>query len=145
MNKLKVKDLGESSHDHKFTSAKDDEGREIENSPQRERSTSFASLLVQQLQDMITNTIRAQHVGSFTSSLTYSKPYTKCIDNMRMPKWVSKTSTSDSIVTQLNILMETSLQRRISLKNCFCRKECNNMKAYVTIITLLSMKYKATK
>ena len=33
MNKLKVKDLGESSHDHKFTSAKDDEGREIENTP----------------------------------------------------------------------------------------------------------------
>ena len=89
MNKLKVKDLGESSHDHKFTSTKDDEGREIENSPQRERSTSFASLLVQQLQDMITNTIRAQHVGSFTSSLTYSKPYTKRIDNMRMPKRVS--------------------------------------------------------
>ena len=85
MNKLKVQDLGESSHGHKFTSAKDDEGREIENTPQRERSTSVASLLVQQLQDMITNTIRAQHVGSFTSSLTYSKPYIKHIDNMRMP------------------------------------------------------------
>ena len=40
---------------------------------------------VQQLQDMITNTIRAQYGGSSTSSLTYSKPYTKRIDNMRMP------------------------------------------------------------
>ena len=34
---------------------------------------------------MITNTIRAQYGGSFTSSLTYSKPYTKRIDNIRMP------------------------------------------------------------
>ena len=33
MNKLEVHDLGESSHGHKFTSAKDDEGREIENTP----------------------------------------------------------------------------------------------------------------
>ena len=34
---------------------------------------------------MITNTIRAQYGGSSTSSLIYSKPYTKRIDNMRMP------------------------------------------------------------
>ena len=34
---------------------------------------------------MITNTIQAQYGGSSTSSLTYSKPYTKRIDNMRMP------------------------------------------------------------
>ena len=34
---------------------------------------------------MITNTIRAQYGGSSTSSLTYLKPYTKRIDNMRMP------------------------------------------------------------
>ena len=85
MNKLEVQDLGESSHGHKFTSAKDDEGREIENTPRREQSASLASLLVQQLQDMITNTIRAQYGGSSTSSLTYSKPYTKHIKNMRMP------------------------------------------------------------
>ena len=84
MNKLEVQDLGESSHDHKFTSAKDNEGREIENTPQQEQSTSVASLSVQQLQDMITNTIRAQYGGS-TGSLRYSKPYTKRIDNMRMP------------------------------------------------------------
>ena len=57
MNKLKVQDLGESSHGHKFTSVKDNEGREIENTPQREQSTSVASLSIQQLQDMITNTI----------------------------------------------------------------------------------------
>ena len=85
MNKLEVQDLGESSHGHKFTSAKDDEGREIENTPRREQSISVTSLSVQHLQDMITNTIRTQYGGSSTSSLTYSKPYTKCIDNMRMP------------------------------------------------------------
>ena len=84
MNKLEVQDLGESRHNHKFTSAKDDGGREIENTPQQEQSASMASLSVQQLQDMITNTIRAQYGGSSTSSLTYSKPYTKRINNMRM-------------------------------------------------------------
>ena len=45
----------------------------------------MASISVQQLQDMITNTIRAQYKGSSTSSLIYSKPYTKCIDNIRVP------------------------------------------------------------
>ena len=85
MNKLEVQDLGESSHGHKFTSAKDGEGREIENTPRREQFTLAASLPIQQSQDMITNTIRAQYGGSSTSSLTYSKPYTKRIDNMRMP------------------------------------------------------------
>ena len=34
---------------------------------------------------MITNTIRAQYRGSSTSSLMYSKRYTKRIDNIRMP------------------------------------------------------------
>ena len=34
---------------------------------------------------MMTNTLRAQYGGSSTSSLTYSKLYTKRIDNIRMP------------------------------------------------------------
>ena len=59
MNKLEVQDLGELSHGHKFTFAKDDKGREIENTSQWEQSTLIALLSVQQLQDMITNTIRA--------------------------------------------------------------------------------------
>ena len=46
VNKLKVQDLGESSHSHKFTFAKDDGGREIENTPRQEQSTSVASLSV---------------------------------------------------------------------------------------------------
>ena len=74
MNKLEIQDLGESSHGHKFTSAKDGEGREIENTPQREQSTSVASLSVQQLQDMITNTIRAQYEGSSTSFSHFQNP-----------------------------------------------------------------------
>ena len=45
----------------------------------------MALIYVQQLQDMITNTIRAQYEGYSTSSLIYSKPYTKSIDNIRMP------------------------------------------------------------
>ena len=46
MNKLKIQDLGETSHGHKFTSTKDDEGIEIENTPRREQSTSIALLSV---------------------------------------------------------------------------------------------------
>ena len=34
---------------------------------------------------MIINNIQAQYRGSSTSSLTYSKPHTKHINNMRMP------------------------------------------------------------
>uniref|UniRef100_A0A2N9I0X6 Uncharacterized protein n=1 Tax=Fagus sylvatica TaxID=28930 RepID=A0A2N9I0X6_FAGSY len=40
---------------------------------------------VQQLHDMITNTIRAQYGGAPQSTLMYSKPYTKRIDSLRMP------------------------------------------------------------
>ncbi|KAH7847365.1 hypothetical protein Vadar_025265 [Vaccinium darrowii] len=47
--------------------------------------TSIASLSVQQLHDMITNTIRAQYGGPSHSSYMYSKPYTKRIDYFRMP------------------------------------------------------------
>ena len=51
---------------------------------QMTESTSVASLLVQQLRDMITNTIRAQYGGPSQSTLMYSKPYTKRIDNLHM-------------------------------------------------------------
>ena len=93
MNKLEVQDSGESSlgpeHPPSFTfkgeNAKGDKGKGGEGTSQHGHSTSMASISVQQLQDMITNTIRAQYGGSSTSSLMYSKPYTKRIDNMRMP------------------------------------------------------------
>ena len=92
MNKLEVQDSGESSlspkHPPSFTlkgeNAKVDKGKG--GTSQHGHSTSMASISIQQLQDMITNTIRAQYGGSSTSSLAYSKPYTKrIIDNMRMP------------------------------------------------------------
>ena len=44
----------------------------------------MVSLSIQQLQDMITNIIQVQYGGSSTTSLIYSKPYTKRINNMRM-------------------------------------------------------------
>ena len=93
MNKLELQDSGESSlgpeNPPGFTlkgeNTRVDKGKGGEGTSQHEHSTSMASISVQQLQDMITNTIRAQYESSSTSSLMYSKPYTKRIDNMRMP------------------------------------------------------------
>ncbi|KAM2041973.1 hypothetical protein ACFXTH_035559 [Malus domestica] len=42
-------------------------------------------LSIQQLQEMITNTIKAQYEGSSHTSLFYSKPYSKKIDALKMP------------------------------------------------------------
>ena len=92
MNKLELQDSGESNFDleHppsfilKGENARVNKGKGGEGTSQHGHSTSMASISVQQLQDMITNTIRAQYGGSSTSSLIYSKPYTKHIDNMRM-------------------------------------------------------------
>ncbi|KAH7845349.1 hypothetical protein Vadar_000946 [Vaccinium darrowii] len=47
--------------------------------------TSIASLSVQQLQQMIASTIKAQYGGPAQSCFMYSKPYTKRIDYFRMP------------------------------------------------------------
>ena len=86
MNKLELQDSGEPSlgpeHPSGFTLK---EGKLGEGTSQHRQSTLIASISVQQLQDLITNTIRAQYGGSSTSSLIYSKPYTKRIDNIRMP------------------------------------------------------------
>ena len=92
MNKLELQDSSESildpEHPLGFTvkgeNAKVDKEKGVEDTSQHGHSTSMASISIQQLQDMITNTIRAQYGGSSTSSLIYSKPYTKHIDNMRM-------------------------------------------------------------
>ncbi|KAL6191705.1 hypothetical protein ACLB2K_038095 [Fragaria x ananassa] len=50
-----------------------------------ESNSILASLSVQQLQDMIAKAIKAQYGGSSRDTLTYSKPYTKWLDNLRMP------------------------------------------------------------
>ncbi|KAA0043322.1 uncharacterized protein E6C27_scaffold110G002330 [Cucumis melo var. makuwa] len=52
---------------------------------QPQNSTSIASLSVQQLQEMIANSIKTQYGGPAQTFSLYSKPYTKRIDNMRMP------------------------------------------------------------
>ena len=61
MNKLEIRDLGESSHNPKFsfgfTSTKDDKGKENYDALRWGQFISVASLSIQQLQDMITNTI----------------------------------------------------------------------------------------
>ncbi|KAM2549785.1 hypothetical protein FF1_014875 [Malus domestica] len=43
-------------------------------------------LSIQQLQEMITNTVKAQYEGSSNTYGLYSKPYSKKIDALRMPK-----------------------------------------------------------
>ncbi|KAM1057267.1 hypothetical protein ACFX2A_031228 [Malus domestica] len=48
-------------------------------------SALMGSLSIQQLQEMITNTIKAQYEGSSHTSLFYSKPYSKKIDALKMP------------------------------------------------------------
>ncbi|KAL6279575.1 hypothetical protein ACE6H2_016456 [Prunus campanulata] len=48
-------------------------------------AASMGSLSVQQLQDMIANTIRVQYGPPSQDMLMYSKPYTRSIDNLQMP------------------------------------------------------------
>ncbi|KAM1254011.1 hypothetical protein ACFX2J_041819 [Malus domestica] len=85
----------------------DDENPDLENDPLKKRDDEeeepqvekndvkpepnqaaalMGSLFIQQLQEMITNTIKAQYEGSSHTSLFYSKPYSKKIDALRMPK-----------------------------------------------------------
>ncbi|KAL4619838.1 hypothetical protein ACB092_06G109700 [Castanea dentata] len=80
MNKLELEHLP--GFTLKGENAKVNKGKGVEDASQHGHSTSIASLSVQQLQDMITK--KVLYGGSSTSSLIYSKPYTKLIDNMRM-------------------------------------------------------------
>ena len=81
MNKLELQDSSESSlgpeHPLGFTlkgeNTRVDKGKGGEGTSQHGHSTLMASISIQQPQDMITNTIRAQYEGSSTSSLIYYK------------------------------------------------------------------------
>ncbi|KAM1348395.1 hypothetical protein ACFX2F_002576 [Malus domestica] len=74
----------------------DDENPNPEDEPQVEKNDAkpepdqaaalMGSLSIQQLQEMITNTIKAQYEGSSNTSGLYSKPYSKKIDALRMPR-----------------------------------------------------------
>ncbi|KAM1220086.1 hypothetical protein ACFX13_047931 [Malus domestica] len=46
----------------------------------------MGSLSIQQLQEMIVSTIKAQYEGSSRDSVLYSKPYSKKIDALKMPR-----------------------------------------------------------
>ncbi|KAM1790568.1 hypothetical protein TB2_034043 [Malus domestica] len=54
--------------------------------PEPDQAATFmGSLSIQQLHEMITNTIKAQYKGSLHDSALYSKPYSKKIDTLKMP------------------------------------------------------------
>ncbi|KAM1457443.1 hypothetical protein ACFX2I_034609 [Malus domestica] len=58
----------------------------IDVKPEPGQAAAFmGSLSIQQLQEMITNTIKAQYEGSSHTSSFYSKPYSKKIDALKMP------------------------------------------------------------
>ncbi|KAM2473137.1 hypothetical protein PS1_006000 [Malus domestica] len=74
----------------------DGENPNLEDEPTMERidvkpepdqvAALMGSLSIQQLQEMITNTIKAQYEMSSNTSSLYSKTYSKKIDALRMPK-----------------------------------------------------------
>ncbi|KAA0057696.1 ty3-gypsy retrotransposon protein [Cucumis melo var. makuwa] len=82
-NHIESRDAAESSHTHIIKNV--NKGKEIMQESQPQNSTSIASLSVQQLQEMIANSIKTQYCGPAQTFFLYSKPYTKRIDNMRMP------------------------------------------------------------
>ncbi|KAA0032448.1 ty3-gypsy retrotransposon protein [Cucumis melo var. makuwa] len=82
-NHIESRDTAESSHKH--TVKNTDKGKAVMRESQPQNSTSIASLSVQQLQEMIANSIKTQYGGSAQTFSLYSKPYTKRIDNLIMP------------------------------------------------------------
>ncbi|KAL0461068.1 UNVERIFIED_CONTAM: hypothetical protein Slati_0734000 [Sesamum latifolium] len=92
MNKLEPTNAGESSNNHSSASKNTEKEKRADEEPPMQESaqksshsaTSIAALSVQQLQEMIANTIKAQYSGSAQSSPAYSKPYSKRIDALRM-------------------------------------------------------------
>ena len=81
-NQIESHDVAESSHTHTVKNV--DKGKAIMQEIQPQNSTSIASLFVQQLQEMIANSIKTQYGGLTQTFSLYSKPYTKRIDNLRM-------------------------------------------------------------
>ncbi|KAL0291478.1 UNVERIFIED_CONTAM: hypothetical protein Scaly_2636200 [Sesamum calycinum] len=92
MNKLEPTNAGESSHNHSSSPKHDGQEKQAyEELPMQQSvkkssysATSIALLSVQQLLEMIANTIKAQYGESTQNSPAYSKPYSKRIDTLRM-------------------------------------------------------------
>ncbi|KAI5342009.1 hypothetical protein L3X38_009884 [Prunus dulcis] len=70
---------------NKWEGHQDKEPESGEKPHEKGDAASVGSLSVQQLQDMIANTIRVQYGAPSRDTLMYSKPYTRRIDNLRMP------------------------------------------------------------
>ncbi|CAL8174003.1 unnamed protein product [Prunus armeniaca] len=73
---------------HEAESSEKGLGHETESSEKSHGKVDVASvgsLSVQQLQNMIMNTIRVQYRAPSQDMLMYSKPYTRRIDNLQMP------------------------------------------------------------
>ena len=78
MSKLELYNSKESHHNPKTQEEVDiDSLTKSVDSQRAKQSASVATLIVQQLQDMITNTIKAQYGGLSQSPLGYSNPYSK--------------------------------------------------------------------
>ncbi|KAL0427598.1 UNVERIFIED_CONTAM: hypothetical protein Slati_2934600 [Sesamum latifolium] len=77
------------NHKHAFFSNHVENEKQVDTHDSVQKSThsetSIAILSVQQLHEMITNTIKTHYRGTTQSSPAYSKPYTKRIDVLRMP------------------------------------------------------------
>ena len=59
----------------------------VEEKPKLDQATAFmGSLSIQQLQEMIASTVKTQYEGSSHDSVLYSKPYSKKIDALKMPR-----------------------------------------------------------
>ncbi|KAA0067220.1 ty3-gypsy retrotransposon protein [Cucumis melo var. makuwa] len=58
-----------------------DKGKVVLEENKTQQSMSVTLLSIQQLQDMITSSIRAQYEGPPQTSFMYSKPYTKRIND----------------------------------------------------------------
>ncbi|KAM1242925.1 hypothetical protein ACFX2G_035232 [Malus domestica] len=92
VNRLEVEDGDKPDPENDPLKRRDDEEEE----PQVEKNDAkpepdqavalMGSLSIQQLHEMITNTIKAQYEGSSHASTLYSKSYSKKIDTLRMPR-----------------------------------------------------------
>lgn len=95
-DKLEQSNNEESTPNHGSSSRHIEKAKQVEEEPLKHDSASksthyemyVATLSVQPLQEMITDTVTAQYgkIGrSLAISLTYSKPYSKRIDALKMP------------------------------------------------------------
>ncbi|KAA0034031.1 ty3-gypsy retrotransposon protein [Cucumis melo var. makuwa] len=112
-----------------------DKGKNVveENQPQQQ-SVSIASLSVQQLQNMIANSIRAQYGGLLQTSFMYSKSYTKRIDNLRMSFGLKEnafdwyTDLEPEVIDSWEQLKKEFLNRLYSTRRTVSMMELTNTK-----------------